>query len=216
MEWAKLPISVDEFKAKIDAQRHLFRDSQLNPGVAELLYNLCTRAMPKVRLAIATSAERDFFKIKTDKFSDVLAAIPEHNRIFGDDPSIKVAKGKPAPDIFLQSLERLNQALSPGEISIKPEECLVFEDSTAGVEAGRKAGMRVMWVPQPEILEVYRGREELVLAGAGDERDRFGMFPAGGYENYLPFSKDGWAEVRATLKDFPYEHYGIKLLDKRY
>jgi hypothetical protein len=33
------------------------------------------------------------------------------------------------------------------------------------VEAGRRAGMRVVWVPHPELAAEYRGREKEVLAG---------------------------------------------------
>ena len=212
MEWAKLPISIDEFKSKVDAQREPFRHCKLLPGVDELLRNLSTRAVPQVRLAIASSAERDFFKLKTDKFSDVLEAIPEQHRIFGDDSSMSGCEGKPAPDIFVQALARLNESLPPDEPRIRPNECLVFEDSTAGVEAGRKAGMRVVWVPHPELLEVYRGREELVLAGAIDGRGHLeGSIDHS--ESCLPFSKDGWAELVPSLERFPYDHYGIGLRD---
>lgn len=43
-----------------------------------------------------------------------------------------VTHGKPAPDIFLHAAERLN---------LVPAHCLVIEDSVAGVEAARAAGM---------------------------------------------------------------------------
>jgi sugar-phosphatase len=45
-----------------------------------------------------------------------------------------VAHGKPAPDCFLLGAKRLGQA---------PENCLVFEDATAGIEAAEAAGMSV-------------------------------------------------------------------------
>jgi len=44
----------------------------------------------------------------------------------------QVKKGKPDPDIFLEAARRLN---------ILPERCIVIEDSAAGVEAARRAGM---------------------------------------------------------------------------
>jgi len=44
-----------------------------------------------------------------------------------------VARGKPAPDLFLDAAETLDVA---------PEACLVVEDSPFGVEAARAAGMR--------------------------------------------------------------------------
>ena len=50
----------------------------------------------------------------------------------------EVENGKPAPDVFLLAAERLG---------IKPEECLVLEDSKAGVIAGSSAGAKVIMVP---------------------------------------------------------------------
>jgi HAD superfamily hydrolase (TIGR01509 family) len=46
-----------------------------------------------------------------------------------------VARGKPHPDIFLHAAERMGVA---------PAHCVVIEDSTSGVEAGRAAGMTVI------------------------------------------------------------------------
>lgn len=46
-----------------------------------------------------------------------------------------VAKGKPAPDIYLESARRL---------AVAPHRCLVFEDSDEGLEAAQLAGMRTI------------------------------------------------------------------------
>lgn len=46
-----------------------------------------------------------------------------------------VARGKPAPDLFLHAAERM---------AATPARCVVVEDSRAGVEAARAAGMRVL------------------------------------------------------------------------
>lgn len=43
--------------------------------------------------------------------------------------------GKPDPEIFLKTAEALH---------IAPENCIVFEDSIAGVRAGKAAGMKVV------------------------------------------------------------------------
>lgn len=217
MEWAKLPISVDEFAAKVGAQRDPFKHCELLPGVSVLLHNLSNRVSAPLHLAIASSAERDFFKLKTDKFQEVLRVIPEDHRIFGDDAIMSGCKGKPAPDIFVQALKRINDSLGVEERSIEPVECLVFEDSTAGVEAGRRAGMRVAWVPHPGLLEVYKGTEDVVLGGI---LDKHGKEP---YDHSLqlgqlsgsdlPISTDGRAELVTKLEGFPYEHFGIYLRD---
>ena len=126
-------------------------------------------------------------------------------------------KGKPAPDIFLQTLQRINDSLGADEPQSRPEDCLVFEDSIAGVEAGRAAGMRVVWVPHPGLLEVYRGREEMVLNGGLLDEDAamVGSFPTsseGGIEERGPvISKDGRARLVTSLEDFPYEYYGLRI-----
>ena len=50
-----------------------------------------------------------------------------------------VARGKPAPDMFLLAAERLGVA---------PEDCLVLEDGQSGVEAAKAAGMQWVFVPR--------------------------------------------------------------------
>ena len=52
--------------------------------------------------------------------------------------SFEVARGKPAPDVFLEAARRLGVA---------PEACLVIEDSAHGLRAARAAGMRCAVVP---------------------------------------------------------------------
>jgi pseudouridine-5'-monophosphatase len=53
----------------------------------------------------------------------------------------------------LLALETTNaRRRGEGKDEIRPEECLVFEDSVPGCESGRRAGMRVVWVPHPELL----------------------------------------------------------------
>lgn len=53
-----------------------------------------------------------------------------------------VARGKPAPDVYLEAARRLGVA---------PARCLVVEDSRNGVLAGRAAGMRVVLVPNASV-----------------------------------------------------------------
>jgi HAD superfamily hydrolase (TIGR01509 family) len=53
-------------------------------------------------------------------------------RIFS---ATEVASGKPAPDLFLHAATRMG---------VEPARCVVVEDSAAGVEAARAAGMRAL------------------------------------------------------------------------
>ena len=50
-----------------------------------------------------------------------------------------VTASKPDPEVFLEGARRLG---------LKPEECVVFEDSEAGVEAARRGGMKVVGIGQ--------------------------------------------------------------------
>jgi HAD superfamily hydrolase (TIGR01509 family) len=52
--------------------------------------------------------------------------------------SEEVARGKPAPDVFLEAARRLGVA---------PERCAAIEDSGNGLRAARAAGMRVIAIP---------------------------------------------------------------------
>lgn len=54
-----------------------------------------------------------------------------------------VAEGKPDPEGFLKALGRLNEITSR---PIRADECLVIEDSLAGLEGAKKAGMKCLAV----------------------------------------------------------------------
>ncbi len=60
--------------------------------------------------------------------------------------SEQVSRCKPDPEIYLKAAEALR---------LRPDECVVFEDARAGIEAGRRAGMKVV------ALATTLPREEL-------------------------------------------------------
>jgi beta-phosphoglucomutase len=64
----------------------------------------------------------------------------------------KVSKAKPDPEVFLKGAE---------EINVVPQQCVVFEDAIAGVEAAINAGMKVVGVGSPSVL----GKADLVVSG---------------------------------------------------
>ncbi len=59
--------------------------------------------------------------------------------IIGDGNS--VSKSKPAPDIFLFGAERLG---------LKPEECIVYEDAEAGIDAAKAGGFYAVGIGPEE------------------------------------------------------------------
>jgi len=56
----------------------------------------------------------------------------------------KVSKAKPDPEVFLKGAS---------ELGIEPQDCLVFEDAQAGIDAARNGGMHIIGVGQPENLK---------------------------------------------------------------
>ena len=98
------------------------------PYIEELLKYL---KESNYKVAVASSSNMDHIinnmeKTGLKKYIDEFASGAE------------VENGKPAPDVFLLAAERLG---------VKSEECLVLEDSKAGVLAGSSAGAKVIMVP---------------------------------------------------------------------
>lgn len=228
--WAQLPINDDYISQYSALQREHFPNAKALPGVEELLASLGRTRWwdfssssssqqkaegaekkssnnnnnnKRVHIALATSSNSKNFALKTAHLTDLFSVFSAPRRVLGDDARIQPGRGKPLPDIYLLALQTINATLPPSETPITPEECLVFEDSVPGVEAGRRAGMRVVWCPHPELKKLYEGREDEVLAG------RTGEAGVGVDEHQLGQPGDGWGEYLATLENFPYDKYGI-------
>ena len=56
--------------------------------------------------------------------------------------SEEVARGKPAPDVYLEAARRL---------SVPPNACAAVEDSRNGIRAAKAAGMRMIAIPNPHF-----------------------------------------------------------------
>jgi len=68
--------------------------------------------------------------------------------------------GKPDPACFLLAAERLG---------VPPEDCVVFEDSAAGIRAAKRAGMRAVALARPSGPDQDFSEADLVL----DSLDKF-------------------------------------------
>jgi len=186
--------------------------------VQTLLRTLAHSTHPEIHTALATSSHRGNFEIKTAHLQDLFADFKEENIILGDDARISPGRGKPAPDIYLLALKMINKGIryAGREKEVEPAECLVLEDSVPGVEAGRRAGMQVVWCPHPELLREYHGREKEVLAGLTGEHNEephpkgetVGQRTAGAPGEI----DDGWAILLNTLDNFPYHRFAIEIL----
>jgi beta-phosphoglucomutase-like phosphatase (HAD superfamily) len=98
------------------------------PGLHELLAFVEER---ELRAAVATSSEIDYatFSLQQAGLADRFDVV-----VTGD----QVARGKPAPDIYLEAARRLG---------VEPHCCIALEDSEAGIVAAAAAGMVGLLVP---------------------------------------------------------------------
>jgi pseudouridine-5'-monophosphatase len=144
----ELPVTV---AAYLEERKHLleemFPQAEPMPGAVQLTLHLHRIAIPQ---AVATSSDRHYFDLKITRHKEWFSIF--QCIVIGDDPEIK--HGKPAPDIFLVAAKRMQAA---------PEHCLVFEDSPAGVEAARAAGMFVVAVPDPNMDDgAYQNAHQII------------------------------------------------------
>jgi sugar-phosphatase len=116
------------------------------PGAAEVLHTLRKQNQP---WAIVTSARRKLAETRV-----IAAGLPLPKVII---PVDEIRNGKPDPEGFLLAAEQLGVA---------PEECIVFEDTRPGIDAGLGAGMQVVG-----LLTTYSAQELRHQPLIGDFRD---------------------------------------------
>jgi HAD superfamily hydrolase (TIGR01509 family) len=122
------PLDADVLGARL-ARKHALCDREpLRPGVATLLHGAMEQGM--VLSVVSSSArswvERHLVRLGVFGYPQTLAT--------GDE----VAHHKPAPDLYLAALQRLN---------VPAHEAVALEDSVMGVRAARAAGLRCIAVP---------------------------------------------------------------------
>ena len=108
----------------------------------------------KLRLALATSSvstsARPFLdRHHLTRFFDVV--------VTGDE----IERGKPEPDIYLSTAEKLG---------LRPNECLVVEDSLSGIAAAKAAKMRVAAIPDRRFVDPreYEKKADFLLNDLAD------------------------------------------------
>lgn len=128
----------DLLRAMMDRKATLFREYTVlhKPALFRGIVDFVKRAGAQYRLAIATGGRREQIDhalrgtaIERD-FAVVVSA---------DD----IASGKPDPAIYHATLKRLN-AVDPRPPLLTAAQCVVVEDSRAGIRSAKTAGMRVL------------------------------------------------------------------------
>ncbi|MEO0911593.1 MAG: HAD family hydrolase [Pseudomonadota bacterium] len=115
----------ETFEASYRARLLRAFEARLQPtnGVVEVIEALAVPAC----VATSSSPKRASNSLRIARLTEYFPGV-----VF---TASEVARGKPAPDLFLHTAARMG---------VRPEACLVIEDSLPGIAAGVAAGMRVL------------------------------------------------------------------------
>ena len=143
-ETFQIPDSLEEIKATWNrmAYKKYTKEVPLKTGVKEFL-DYCKKN--GIKLGIATSNSREL----VDATLEALNIREYFDCVM---TACEVAKGKPAPDIYLAVAE---------SVEVKPAECLVFEDIEMGILAGKSAGMEVCAVEDAFSMDQMELKKKL-------------------------------------------------------
>lgn len=128
------------------------RGIQLKPGLQELL-SFAGEQRLRVAVATSTSAEWAAFTLERAGLSGRFDVI-----VTGD----QIARGKPAPDIYLEAARRTG---------IPPAACVAIEDSEAGIRSIASAGMIGILVPHWTASDVAVAAAFRVVASLHEARE---------------------------------------------
>lgn len=106
--------------------------SEMLPGADEYLRFLKRR---EVKIALGSASKNAPLILERLAIQDLFDAVIDGNQ---------VQQSKPHPEVFLRAAEALGML---------PENCVVFEDAEAGIEAAHRAGMCCVGIGQPAILK---------------------------------------------------------------
>jgi HAD superfamily hydrolase (TIGR01509 family) len=104
------------------------------PGLMDFIFQVRAAQLPLAVVSGAVRSEIDLVLTRTnlvEYFSVVVA---------GDE----IPTSKPNPAGYLLAVDRLNQQFP--HLLLQPQECLAIEDTFAGIEAAKQAGMQVVGV----------------------------------------------------------------------
>ena len=138
LDWANVSISKEQFDKMtfeknedyLSYVRQMTKDDVL-PGVTEFVKNLKDMGYP---IALGSASKNAKHILERVGLIDMFDAIVDGN---------SVAKAKPNPEVFINAAKLLK---------LNPEDCVVFEDSEAGIQAANIANMVSIGIGDPSIL----------------------------------------------------------------
>ena len=130
-ETAGVPDSAEEITAEVVRRMLAAYESHL--PLIDGAVDAVRRLQETFTLGVASSSNRRLIDTVLDVagIADAFAATVS---------SEEVARGKPAPDVYLEAARRLG---------VDPDACAAIEDSHGGIRSAKSAGMRVVAIPNP-------------------------------------------------------------------
>jgi beta-phosphoglucomutase len=109
---------------------------------------------------------RIFAEVKAAQLKTALGSVSKNARLILERIGIidefdaiidgtKITRGKPDPEVFLKGA---------AELHVRPDQCIVFEDAVAGIEAAKRGGMLAVGIGEPSVL----AKADLVVASLAD------------------------------------------------
>jgi beta-phosphoglucomutase len=138
LKWANVSISQDQFNKMTYEKNEDYLEyvrkmtkADILPGVYDFIENLKQKGYPIGLGSASKNAIHILERVELLKMFDVIV----------DGNS--VTKAKPDPEVFLNAAKLL---------SIQPQDCIVFEDSEAGIKAANSANMTSIGIGNSSIL----------------------------------------------------------------
>lgn len=138
LEWGNKTLSGDEFTKLMDLKNEDYLsyidkmdDSEILPDVSKTLDFLIKN---KQAIALGSASKNATPILKKVNLFEKFKAIVDGN---------DVSKAKPDPEVFLIGAKLLG---------MNPEDCIVFEDSVAGIQAANKANMISIGIGEQSVL----------------------------------------------------------------
>ncbi|MDN5341911.1 MAG: beta-phosphoglucomutase [Oceanotoga sp.] len=107
-------------------------ENEILPGVKTFLNQL---KQNNLKIAIGSASKNALTILQRLNLIDIFDSIIDGN---------KVSKAKPDPEVFIKAAQ---------EMHVKPEECVVFEDSIAGIQAAKIGKMKTIGVGNHQTLK---------------------------------------------------------------
>ncbi|MEM9686887.1 MAG: HAD-IA family hydrolase, partial [Bacteroidota bacterium] len=138
LQWGNVTCSENEFERYLDEKNqdylsyvHKMTSKDILPDVSKILDHIRSKEQP---VALGSASKNAKIILEKIGIYNIFKAIIDGN---------EVSKAKPDPEVFLIAAEKMN---------IAPENCIVFEDSIAGIEAANKAKMITVGIGNKTVL----------------------------------------------------------------